>query len=352
MSLAELALENLRCIQRADFTLAPGINLIHGPNASGKTSVLEGIYLLGRGRSFRTRNSERLIRHEVDAARALGRTSGDISRSIRVQISRHGTTTAEIAGETVGTLAQLAQVFPVQVIEPGIHRLIEEGSPRRRRWLDWGVFHVEPGFLDAWQRYGRALRQRNAALRTAPDTARAWDSELVRHGEPLVAARSRVLRDLAPYWDETIQQLAGFTADLRYMAGWAQGLSLAEALASSWERDRHRGLTHSGPHRADVQVRIAGHPAREVLSRGQQKLVAAAMVLAQLKMLRHQAGLAPTLLLDDPAAELDAQRLSRFVEQVRGLDCQLVITSLHGTQTFFGPPDRVFHVEQGRVEPV
>src|ERR1700691_1579344 len=183
MPLAELALENLRCIQRAELVLAPDINLIRGPNASGKTSLLEGIYLLGRGRSFRTRNSERLIRHGEDMLQTMGRTLGTVSERIHLKVARDKATAAEIGNVPVGSLAQLAQVFPVQVIEPGIHKLIEEGSPRRRRWLDWAVFHVEPNFIGSWQRYARALRQRNAALRTAPETARAWDGELVRHGE-------------------------------------------------------------------------------------------------------------------------------------------------------------------------
>jgi DNA replication and repair protein RecF len=111
-------------------------------------------------------------------------------------------------------------------------------------------------------------------------------------------------------------------------------------------------VSHAGPHRADVQVRIDGRAAREILSRGQQKLVATTMVLAQLKMLRERTTIVPTLLLDDPAAELDTQKLERFVEQVKSLQCQLVLTSLSAAELPFGPPDRVFHVEQGRVEPV
>jgi DNA replication and repair protein RecF len=350
MPLAELALENLRCIQRAELDLASGANLIHGPNASGKTSLLEGIYLLGRGRSFRTRNTERLISHGQGGLRAMGRTSGDLSQSIRVEVARGKPTAAEIARVPVRSLTQLAQVFPVQVIEPGIHKLIEEGSPRRRRWLDWAVFHVEPTFVDTWLRYARVVRQRNAALRTAPDTARAWDAELVRHGETLTAARLRILEALKPYWDDTVQQLAGLAAELRYQPGWNQDLSLAEAVSAAWTRDSHRGLTHTGPHRADVQVRIEGHAARELLSRGQQKLIATAMVLAQLKMLREQVNLVPTLLLDDPAAELDADRLTRFVEQVKSLRCQLVLTALNDARALFGPPERAFHVELGNVK--
>jgi DNA replication and repair protein RecF len=352
MPLAELALENLRCIQRAELVPAPGINLIFGPNASGKTSLLEGIYLLGRGRSFRTRNSERLIRHGEGTLNAVGRTLGALSQRLRVEVARNEATRAEIAGVAVGSLAQLAQAFPVQIIEPGVHRLIEEGSPRRRRWLDWAVFHVEPNFIDTWQRYARAVRQRNAALRVAPDTARAWDSELVRHGEALNAARLRLLGSLKPHWAETVRQLADLPADLVYSTGWKQGLSLEESLTDSWERDRRRGLSHSGPHRADVYVRIDGRAAREILSRGQQKLVATAMILAQLKLLRELTSVVPTLLLDDPAAELDVEKLARFVEQVKSLHCQLILTSLEAAREPFGPPERTFHVEHGRVQPV
>jgi DNA replication and repair protein RecF len=353
MPLAELALENLRCIERAELALAPGVNVIRGANGSGKTSLLEGMYLLGRGRSFRTRNTERLIRHGQHRLQAMGRTLGAFSQRISVRVARDEPTSADIAGVPVGSLAQLAQAFPVQAIEPGIHRLIEEGSLRRRRWLDWAVFHVEPNFIDTWQRYARALRQRNAALRTAPDTARAWDGELVRHGEALTAARGRLLESLTPHWNETVEQLADLRVDLRYTVGWQQdAASLEEALADSWDRDRHRGVSHAGPHRADVQMRIDGRAAREILSRGQQKLVATTMVLAQLKMLRERTTIVPTLLLDDPAAELDTQKLERFVEQVKSLQCQLVLTSLSAAELPFGPPDRVFHVEQGRVEPV
>jgi DNA replication and repair protein RecF len=351
MPLAELALENIRCIERAELALADGTTLIRGPNASGKTSILEGIYLLGRGRSFRTRNSERLIRHDNATLRAIGRARGPIEQQIRITIARGAPATAEISGGAVSSLAELAQAFPVQVIEPGIHRLVEEGSPRRRRWLDWAVFHVEPTFIANWQRYGRVLKQRNAALRTAQaDVAKAWDLELIRYGELVSAERVKLLAMLAPYWEESAARLAAVSAELRYTTGWNQDLSLEEALSASFSRDRIRGVSHVGPHRADVQIRIDGRPAREVASRGQQKLLAIAMVIAQLKMLRDRTELVPTLLLDDPAAELDTDRLARFVREVESLQCQLILTSLEPNLEPFGPADRVFHVEQGRVK--
>ena len=146
--------------------------------------------------------------------------------------------------------------------------------------------------------------------------------------------------------------LTGLEVDLHYSRGWSQEVSLAQALQDSRARDLARGLTHSGPHRADVLVRLDGRAAREVLSRGQQKLVAIAMTLAQIQLLREKTSITPTLLLDDPAAELDGAHLQKFIEEVTRLQCQLVVTSLQAESDLFGRPERVFHVEQGRVAPV
>ena len=430
MSLVELAVDDLRCVERAELQLHPGHNLIWGGNGSGKTSLLEAIFLLGRGRSFRTRNSDRLIRYGRDRLVVFGRTgrdsifSGDgglglgavtevaaeghaapelggsvdgasardergllrqpslntafqngesaqaerfdaiqsgalgfagqrlLGQALGVQVSRTDGTSARISGSNAKSLTELTQIFPVQVIDPGIHKLVEEGGHRRRRWMDWAVFHVEHQFGDWWLRYTRALKQRNAALRTHPAQAGVWDSELVRLGELIAAARGRLMDALLPFWKESVLALSGLEPDLHYFKGWAQDTSLAEALTASKARDESKRITHPGPHRADVIVRMKGRPAREILSRGQQKLVAVAMTLAQLHLLQSATQTTSTLLLDDPAAELDGEHLRRFIDQVLRLKSQIVLTSLHPEFQLFGQPDRVFHVEQGRVEPV
>jgi len=456
VSLVELAIDDLRCIERAELQLDPGHNLIWGGNGSGKTSLLEAIFLLGRGRSFRTRSSERLIRYGRERLVVFGRTGGaaaadsfegansgsgavepsEGSRGVRgdlglsgdlgstadalgavsvetmatlgsdlgdasgprggqwsqsrpdrnagrdgggsvragypgaiqsgelgfagrgllgqalgVQVSRSDGTTARISGSNTKSLTELTQAFPVQVIDPGVHKLLEEGGHRRRRWMDWAVFHVEHQFGDWWLRYTRALKQRNAALRTHPAQAGVWDSELIRLGELIAAARGRLMEELLPYWKESVLALSGLEPELHYFKGWAQDCSLAEALAASKARDETKRITHSGPHRADVIVRMKGRPAREVLSRGQQKLVAVAMTLAQLHLLQSATQTTSTLLLDDPAAELDGEHLRRFIDQVLRLKSQLVLTSLHPEFHLFGRPNRVFHVEHGRVKP-
>lgn len=339
-------------MQHAELALDPQRNLIWGSNGSGKTSLLEAIFLLGRGRSFRTRNSERLIRHAQPRLTVFGRTDGTLPQAIGVQVAKSGGTTARINSATAGSLTELSEAFPVQVIDPGVHKLVEEGGFRRRRWMDWAVFHVEHGFADLWVRYTRAVKQRNAALKSQPAQAAVWDPEVARLGELIAEARHRMLDQMQPAWRQAVAALSGLDVDLHYSRGWSQEVSLAQALQDSRARDLARGLTHSGPHRADVLVRLGGRAAREVLSRGQQKLVAIAMTLAQIQLLREKTAITPTLLLDDPAAELDEAHLQKFIEEVSRLKCQLVVTSLQPESDLFGRPEKVFHVEQGRVAPI
>lgn len=352
MSLAYASIENVRIIERCELDLHPGQNLIFGPNGSGKSSLLEALFLLGRGRSFRTRNTDRVIRHAATELVVFGRLRAIPERSLGVRAARGSPTVAKIGGAFVQSLAELSQVFPVQVIDPGVHKLIEEGAPRRRRWMDWAVFHVEPTFVETWSRYHRALRQRNAALRLQPEEAPAWEPELIRLGESLSESRRSVIERLQPFWRETVSALSDLDVDLHYGRGWPREETLAEALTRSRARDAARGLTHLGPHRADVHLRLNGAPVREVASRGQQKVIATAMILAQLRMLSGVLATTPTLLLDDPAAELDAGHLRAFIDEVRRLRTQLVITSISADSVQFGAPDRLFHVEQGRVGPV
>ena len=149
--------------------------------------------------------------------------------------------TARIAGRPAESLAELSQAFAVQVIEPGVHKLVEEGGTRRRRWMDWAVFHVEPQFVDTWVRYTRALKQRNAALRAQPDLARAWDAELARLGEQIAESRRTFLEQLQPYWREAVAALSGLDVQLHYARGWS-----AEQLAARVPRRLRASATRRG----------------------------------------------------------------------------------------------------------
>jgi DNA replication and repair protein RecF len=348
VSLASLKVSGLRCLNQVALDLGPHLNLIHGANGSGKTSLLESIFLLGRGRSFRTRHTDQLISRGASHLQLFGQTVDPVHR-IGFEYRRDESYTARLDGSDVRSLAELPGAFFVEVIDPEVHRLVEGAPGERRRWLDWGVFHVEHSFLDHWVRFSRALRQRNAALKQGAD-ARPWDAELALQGEQVARQRSLWFESVKPYLYETIHRLCGLDVEATYYRGWSAEKSLAEALGEGVERDRARGSTLTGPQRADIHLRVGGKAAKESLSRGQQKLVAAAMVLALLLRLRESQTVPPTLLLDDPAAELDTHRLTSLVQLVAELNCQLVITSLNPDLQIFGQPETVFHVEQGAVQ--
>ncbi len=353
MTLARIEIDEFRCLERARLRFDPQYNLFVGPNASGKTSLLEAIFFLGRGRSFRTRRLDRLVRQGQDGFRLVGWVEGPPARTTVLGIggTRQGTE-IRIGGAAAGSAAELALHFPPQIIDPEIHKLLEEGPQRRRRFLDWGVFHVEPSFLEVWQRYHRALRQRNAALKPGSDprASAVWDPELLAAGSALDEMRRRYLALLGPLLADYGRRLLGVEVALAYQPGWAHGETFPEALARSTERDRRFGVTHVGAHRADVGVRADGHLARERVSRGQQKLLAAALTLAQLAIQEARAPGSGALLLDDPAAELDGHRLGLLLELVRELRVQLFVTALRADLPGLGAPGRMFHVEQGRIE--
>jgi DNA replication and repair protein RecF len=351
MSLAELQIQNLRCIEAASLEFSPDFNLISGENGAGKTSILEAIFLLGRGRSFRTRSSERLIRHGSDSLTVFGRTGNSPPWSAGVEVSREGTR-ARINGENAQSLLELTGVFPVQALDPEIHKLIDQGPERRRRWLDWLVFHVEPTFGMQWARYQRALKQRNAALKIPGTDFSAWDPALIEHGEAITRARQATLDRLDPYLQSLFAAFSGLRISVGFHAGWGHDYTLQEALKVAHDRDRERGTSTSGPHRADVILRTTGRSARETLSRGQQKLTAVAMIIAQLQLLKAEHATRSVLLLDDPAAELDTQNLQRLFKELDALDCQMIATSLHVDKQVFRPAKAMFHVEHGRVKRV
>jgi DNA replication and repair protein RecF len=353
MSLRRLQVTDFRCLQSAVLELDSRFTLISGANASGKTSLLEAIYMLGRGRSFRTRRLEHLIRRGSERFVVFGEVDGFGRRSsLGVEGSAAGVR-ARLGGAKAGSLAELAPLLPVQIIDPEIHRLIEEGPSRRRRFLDWGVFHVEPRFVDDWQRFQQALRQRNAALKSRQprEVTAAWDGELVRYGEAVSAARSSYVRRLAEHAVSVARNLLGLELSLSYRTGWARDLSLSEALRQSWNHDQESGATQAGPHRAELGIRLDEMGVKDRISRGQQKLLAAALLLAQVRMFPADSPVRPSLLLDDPAAELDNERLAGLITEVGSQSVQLIVTALHPEFSALGEPGLRYRMVGGGVQP-
>ncbi len=351
MALGRLQVTDLRCLQTLELNLDPRFTLISGPNASGKTSLLEAIYVLGRGRSFRTRRLEHLIRRGAQRFIVFGEVERqDRQVPIGIEGSADGMR-ARIAGAPAASLADLALLLPVQIIDPEVHKLIEEGPSWRRRYLDWGVFHVEPDFVRHWQRYSQILRQRNAALKTRQPRpiVSIWDAELLRHGQELNDARSRYVARLGEHAQGLTRRLLAMELELNYRPGWPRHFGFAEALEQSWTADQERGSTQVGPHRAELNIHLNGLGAKDHISRGQQKLLAAALLIGQIKLFPADSAVRPSLLLDDPAAELDHRHLEQLIEELSLELNQLVVTTLQEEFMAFGTPGRRYRIKDGKI---
>ncbi len=348
MGLKRLSISGFRCFDRVDLEPTTGVNVVVGPNASGKTSLLEAIFLLGRGRSFRAARKQAMIRETATELQIVGKL-GD-GRSMGIEVGKDGWT-ARAGGEPITQLAELAGLLPVQVMDPEIHRLVQEGPGERRRYIDWATFHVEHEFLETWRKYQRALRQRNAALRSRqPDPMiQAWEQALGESGATLDRFRAEAVAQLAAPVSAAAERLLGTPLGLEYRPGQPSDTSLASALAEHRERDRKAGTTQIGPHRAELSLRLDGHKARGWVSRGQQKLVAAALVLGQAQLLAPYWADRGILLVDDPAAELDADRCERLLSVIGEMPFQVFVTSLDPRSLPGMVPDAMFHVEQGKA---
>ena len=351
MALIRFKCTDFRCIEKAELELDPAFNLIHGRNASGKTSLLEGMAYLGRGRSFRGSAPAELVRHGQASFLLNGIVRRDGSE-LRLGVQNGaGGLVVSVGGEKPQGAAGLAEALPLQIIDPDVHNLVAGGPEERRRYLDWVTFHVEQPYLEAWRRYRRALKQRNAALREAAtrEALESWTAELAETGEAVNASREATLDIVRPAIVETAEAMLGSAVQVSYQRGWSSDKTLAEALHDGLERDRQLGSSQIGPHRADLRLEYDAQRARRRVSRGQQKLLAGAMIVAAVEVVQTSLERPLTLLLDDPAAELDSDALARLMAGVVGLGCQVIATALDPERPLFPNPPRLFHVEHGAV---
>ncbi len=357
MSIESLTVRHVRIIEHAEIEPSPGVNLITGLNAAGKTSLLEAIDILSRGRSFRTHRLDRLVtagESKLTVSARLHRPHPPVI-NIGLERSRAGTQ-IRIQGRAAESVAELAALLPVQALHPESHQLIQGGAAHRRAYIDWGTFHVEQRFLSVWRRYYRALRQRNAALRSAapPEAVRAWHYELSETGQLVDRYRKDYLQALLPVIDQYSRMFPSATQiQLHYRRGWPEDgeHDLDAALERELLADLQRGHTRLGPHRADLEIRLNGRPASGTASRGQQKLIAAVLRLAQTQLFTARTGRACVFLIDDLPAELAPGNRQLLLQALAQLSLQVFITAIDigDLELSMWPQAGLFHVEHGHI---
>lgn len=340
-------------------TLKPvlkGFNCIVGDNGSGKTSLLEAIYYLSLGRSFRSHLAERVVNVSATQFSLFAHLVSDAAGYDAVGLERHvdGGLKIRINANDVSSVAELARYLPVQLIDSYCHQLLDSGPSVRRKFLDWGIFYYNPEFLRTWKLFSRALKQRNAALRgqISKKELEAWTQELVLHAEVLHAMRNAYLEALIPCLEAMIARLLDFSGiKIQYQPGWDVSHDYAAVLANAVERDFQLGYTHYGPQKADLRIVIQGVPAKDILSRGQQKLFVCAMIMARGTLL-ERGNKRPVYLVDDLPSELDSSSRSKLLSLLAEQDAQVFVTAVDSHS--LGPvitahPVKMFHVEHGNV---
>lgn len=359
-----LEIDRLRNLSDVRLELDPGLNYFYGPNGAGKTAVLEAVHLLARGRSFRSAQIQDVIRHGSDTLTVRADVVDEHRGNQNLGTLRHrsGRGEVRINGRSGQKLSEIAALLPLQVMDPGLSELVFGPPSERRRWLDWGTFHVKPDYLRALRRYSQVLRQRNAALKdVARGTLRApdmevWTSDLADAAQAVDDHRREYVEEVAPEFLSMHATLApGVEVRIDYRRGWPEGEELRKILGDSLPREVKSGSTLTGPHRADIELRSGQAPAASTLSRGQGKILASALVLSQASLLHRTARRASVFLIDDVGAELDRQHSARFFEIMRGLGSQILATSAErdpGRNGFTGSETTVFHVERGRIHKV
>lgn len=352
-------------------------NVFLGQNGSGKTSILESIYLLSRGKSFRHHQPKHYIQHGCSQTTVFAKLNDDEKVAIQKQID--ASTQLRLNGQNLTTQSPLAQLLPTLLLEPMSLSGLENGSQTRRELFDWLLFHVERSFHTHWVRYQKLLKQRNALLKQVGNIdsltvwqhqeMMAWDKELSSHALAIHQLRETVLSNWQPYFYQQIQTFLPHYADemrLRYAVGFDTQMDLITLFANRLSADLELGYTRIGSHRADLNVVLdkistdeMGQKlkqtlvATDMLSRGEKKLLMMALRLSQLPLL-NQAHKIPLVLLDDITAELDDKALLLLLQALKQVNSQLFITSLSADvvpliEQIWQDDCQVFHVEHGKI---
>jgi DNA replication and repair protein RecF len=353
VNIKSLKVENLRNIHHADLCFSSSTNLILGNNGAGKTSLLEAIYLLARARSFRQGQQKSQISKESDHLLIYAITEDQKQQEHRIGFYRTKTNTqVKIDGQQANKLSLLAKNLPTVLITPNSHRLIEEGPEHRRRILNWGVFHVEHQFQSKMAKFSRSLVQRNTALRTGSKDLHVWDKAFLDSAQAVYDSQERYFQKLKQEIYNLTQGMSYLEGlEIKFYKGWNKSFRLSELLKDRLTTDRERGFTGIGPQRADIEISIDSVPTKQLLSRGQQKLLVTIILLAQSKLLEKSTGEKPIFLFDDLESELDNQSIETIWYLLEEQRSQTFITSLRAERLNnyqWSNSIRMFHVEHGR----
>ena len=358
MTLLKLDIYAVRNIQKETIIPAPAINFIYGENASGKSAVIEAIFILGRAKSFRSATIKPVINFAqnqlIVSAQTLQANGSNIHLGIQLDSKSF---CCRINQQATQKRSDLAYALPLQIIHPKSYELLDAGPQLRREFIDWGVFNGNEKFLPAWRNFKKALSQRNSLLKARrPEHINVWDKELVYYGTIVNSYRQLYLQKFKPIFIDIIDRFLEIDdIDLKLISGWDTSMGFQQVLTGDLDKDLRYGFTHSGPHRGDFQLLVSNRLARDFVSRGQLKLLVMSLKLAQVQLLTNEHNNMGCFLIDDFAAELDVTNRAKLLHYLSEMECQVFITATEISD--FGDLSQIknykmFHVEHGNIKQV
>lgn len=354
MQMDWLQIKQFRNLVSIEFKPGPRLNFFVGRNASGKTAILEAIYMLSRGKSFRTPRIQDVIQHNQKSLLVFSKIRHEQEGVINTGIEKtYGQTTIKYNGNRLKAVSEQTRGVPVLLVNQDSQQILT-GSPRERRhWLDWAMFHVEPDYLDVWKAYMKSLRQRNMLLKRGEkkrELYRAWEQAMIESGHYLTEKRRGFLVQLVAALDQTVQQVFLSKIFVILSSFWPENPQDGDIFLQSWETDLKNGYTRQGAHNIDVRFLLNDKSLADFFSRGQIKLFVCLLMIAQAQVLEKITGIKPLLLLDDYEAELDEPACVFLLETLAATEFQALLTNTEEQKTIINKYlQNTFHVEQGRV---
>ena len=349
MHFSEISINSLRCIERLNLSLSPGLNLIEGRNGSGKTTFLEALSFVSLGRSLNPTQTRDVIREGCSLVRVGATLDLGVGRRLKVQVTKSKIGTKITLNERlIKSSSDLAQKVPLVAINSEVAGILTSAPHARRVLLDRVMFHVERDYISLWREYRQALNQRNGVLRQSKDRRQAqfWTERLAFLGAKIDVYRKEIVSSLNNHLETSFLDVGMGSFSLLYESGW-EGGSLFDQLEGGWLRDLELGYTRVGIHRSDVRLRVGSKNRPRRLSRGQLKVIASEIMLGLAGFMQQKTGIYPIMLVDDIQSELDDIMRATLVDRLLGFGGQKFFTAIGSGShpEIFKKADMVFHVE-------
>lgn len=362
MYLKKIELKNFRNYEEEEVEFHKKVNIITGKNAQGKTNLLESLYIMSLGKSFRTSKDAEMIGFDREFCRAKS-TSVKDGRELEIEITigREGKSARINGVKTAKNIDLLENVYMV-VFSPEDLKIVKDEPEKRRKFIDRELCQLKPVYYRNLGRYKKVLQQRNSLLKQPEikeDVIAVWDESLAEYGAKIIQERYRFIEKLNNISREISRGITNGKEDLElsyetnveYKEGSeAQKEYFKSIIRKNFKKDMLQRSTSVGPHKDDLKISLKGIDIRHFGSQGQQRTAALSLKLAEIQLIQEETKISPILLLDDVMSELDSERQNFLIHSLEEVQLFITTTELSKEVKEQLPEGYTFFVENGRVK--